>query len=377
MPTTPSRRVGRSALSPVKLLAAVLAGPCLLGGAARAETVWVSALELRNIDQDYGTATADKSVERHPITLAGTKYDHGVGTNASSSIRIDLGGTAKRFTASVGVDDDAAKHKAAVLFRVVGDGKPLWKGKPAEPRRRRPGRRRGPDRRQDAVLLAEPAGDSADFCHADWADARIEYDGTKPRTVAAPVPRRRHPHPARRPRAPHERPAGVRRPARLPFLYKIPATGEQADPLRRRRPARRPRPRPRHRVDHRHASPTRASTRSRSTPATPSGEPPGRSRSSSATPSPSPRRWAGTVGTAAPAPSTDDKSPRRRRRHGQQRPDRPRLDLRQHRRHLGDQTRLQGPPRSGGEPRDADGMINTNKKFPDMKALADYVHGKG
>ena len=30
-----------------------------------------------------------------------------------------------------------------------------------------------------------------------------------------------------------------------------------------------------------------------------------------------------------------------------------------------------------GQPRDAHGMINTNKKFPDMKALCDYIHGKG
>jgi alpha-galactosidase len=30
-----------------------------------------------------------------------------------------------------------------------------------------------------------------------------------------------------------------------------------------------------------------------------------------------------------------------------------------------------------GMARDADGMINANKKFPDMKALSDYVHGKG
>src|SRR5699024_7822608 len=27
--------------------------------------------------------------------------------------------------------------------------------------------------------------------------------------------------------------------------------------------------------------------------------------------------------------------------------------------------------------RDADGVLHPNKKFPDMKALADYVHGKG
>ncbi len=30
-----------------------------------------------------------------------------------------------------------------------------------------------------------------------------------------------------------------------------------------------------------------------------------------------------------------------------------------------------------GDPRDANGMINANKKFPDMKALTDYIHMKG
>ena len=30
-----------------------------------------------------------------------------------------------------------------------------------------------------------------------------------------------------------------------------------------------------------------------------------------------------------------------------------------------------------GEPRDKNGMINPNKRFPDMKALTDYIHSKG
>ena len=30
-----------------------------------------------------------------------------------------------------------------------------------------------------------------------------------------------------------------------------------------------------------------------------------------------------------------------------------------------------------GQPRDENGMINSNKKFPDMKALCDYIHDKG
>src|SRR5205807_3580563 len=31
----------------------------------------------------------------------------------------------------------------------------------------------------------------------------------------------------------------------------------------------------------------------------------------------------------------------------------------------------------GGEARDADGNLRSNQKFPDMKRMTDYVHGKG
>jgi alpha-galactosidase len=34
-------------------------------------------------------------------------------------------------------------------------------------------------------------------------------------------------------------------------------------------------------------------------------------------------------------------------------------------------------PTLGGEPRDARGMVNSNARFPDMKALTDYIHAKG
>jgi alpha-galactosidase len=34
-------------------------------------------------------------------------------------------------------------------------------------------------------------------------------------------------------------------------------------------------------------------------------------------------------------------------------------------------------PSLAGEPRDAAGKVNPNSRFPDMKALADYIHGKG
>ena len=31
----------------------------------------------------------------------------------------------------------------------------------------------------------------------------------------------------------------------------------------------------------------------------------------------------------------------------------------------------------GGPPRDAQGNVNPNRRFPDMKALTDYIHGQG
>ena len=34
-------------------------------------------------------------------------------------------------------------------------------------------------------------------------------------------------------------------------------------------------------------------------------------------------------------------------------------------------------PALGGPPRDAQGNVNPNRRFPDMKALTDYIHGKG
>ena len=66
--------------------------------------------------------------------------------------------------------------------------------------------------------------------------------------------------------------------------------------------------------------------------------------------------WAGAVSDAKVRAAADAMV--------SQRPGRPRLPIHQHRRLL-------------GRRRDANGEIQTNQKFPDMKALADYVHGKG
>ena len=57
--------------------------------------------------------------------------------------------------------------------------------------------------------------------------------------------------------------------------------------------------------------------------------------------------------------------------------DRSRLHVREHRRLLGREAG-RNDPELGGEPaRSREGRVNPNSRFPDMKALTDYIHAKG
>ena len=58
------------------------------------------------------------------ITIAGTTYAKGLGTNAVSDVELYLGGACTRFTASVGVDDEQ-NGAGTVTFSVLADGKSL------------------------------------------------------------------------------------------------------------------------------------------------------------------------------------------------------------------------------------------------------------
>ena len=59
-----------------------------------------------------------------PITINGTVYAKGLGTNSPSDVQIYLGGRCTRFTATVGVDDEVG-NAGTVTFSVILDGKVL------------------------------------------------------------------------------------------------------------------------------------------------------------------------------------------------------------------------------------------------------------
>jgi alpha-galactosidase len=192
---------------------------------ARADTFGLETMPLQHVQQDWGEPHANQSVDGHPLQLGGKRFDHGLGTHANSTFRITLGGKAERFTATVGVDDEVDKN-GSVVFKVIGDGKTLWES----------GVLRGGDSAKEVavaldgvkvlVLAVGDAGDGIDHDHADWADARITMKEGKPEAVAmagepAVV---LTPKPSPKPRINGARVVGVR--PGSPLLFTVPVTGD-------------------------------------------------------------------------------------------------------------------------------------------------------
>src|ERR1035441_7286422 len=52
---------------------------------ARAETYGIETLDLSNVEQGWGSPHANKTVDGHGLSIAGRKFEHGLGTHASST----------------------------------------------------------------------------------------------------------------------------------------------------------------------------------------------------------------------------------------------------------------------------------------------------
>jgi alpha-galactosidase len=206
-------------------LGVVLFAP--VGWGRAAESVWLSSLDLTKMSAGWGKPLVDRSVTGQPLGIAGQSFAHGVGTHAPSVLWIELGGGAERFVASVGMDDAVLNQPGSVIFKVYGDDRLLWRSEVL-----RPGQPAQPvdlevKGRERLVLVVSDAGDGASYDHADWADARFVVGGKAPRALE--VPREEAviltPPPPPTPRINGARVFGVR--PGSPFLFTIPATGDR------------------------------------------------------------------------------------------------------------------------------------------------------
>lgn len=342
-----------------------------------AQTIYLDELDLSAMECGWGTPEVKKSVEGNLLIIAGQKFERGVGTHAISTFLLNLNRKGKRFTASVGLDDEVVTGKGTIKFFVLGDKKILWES---------PIMKRGnaPEKVDVDIagvkllgLLVTDAGDDIDYDHADWCNAKIELLENVP--LANIVMRSKvepynlTPKSPDKPKINGAKVFGVR--PGNPFLYTIAATGKRpmtfsvenlpeglalneatgiiTGKINKE---------DKYKIiliaknelgDAKQELRIEVGDKICLTP------PMGWN---------SWNCWACSVDDAKVRASADAMVSSGLINHGwtyiniddcwEIKPDAKEPELQ-------------------GEPRDKNGMINTNKKFPDMKALADYVHGKG
>ncbi len=157
--------------------------------------VFLSALPYVSARSGYGPVAFDQSngeqaqFDGKPLTIGGQVFARGLGMHASSNfaaaLNYDLGGACTILTTSIGIDDEVG-DRGSVVFQVYGEGKKLYDS----------GVVRGSDAARSMTvdvkgvkalkLAVSDAGDTMNYDHADWADARLKCapnTGTQPGTL--------------------------------------------------------------------------------------------------------------------------------------------------------------------------------------------------
>ena len=191
------------------------------------ETVPLSTLDLHKMRQGWGEAKIDQSVTGKPLTIGSETFAHGVGTHAQSVFFVQLNGGTKRFTAKVGVDSSQVGNPGTVEFRVIADGKTLFRSgvmKPGDAAKTVDVDLSGV---KLLLLFVGSAGDGISYDHANWADAKFVVSGEKPKAIDAPREEAviLTPRPSPKPRINGPAVYGCR--PGNPFIYRIPTTGRR------------------------------------------------------------------------------------------------------------------------------------------------------
>lgn len=143
-------------------------------------------LEPISAEQGFGKLELNHSVSGNPLTIAGKRYDHGLGTHARSALIYYLGGGYRRFEAWAGVDDEMTSFgKSSVVFKVFGDSRELFSSKVL--------RNGSPPCHIDVSvagceelsLVVTDGGDGIEDDHADWANPTL-YGLVTTKTASTP-----------------------------------------------------------------------------------------------------------------------------------------------------------------------------------------------
>ncbi len=126
-----------------------------------------------SVTQGWRETRTNASISGQPMSIAGRRYEKGLGTHAPGEMVFKLKGGHKRFVADVGVDDQGGKT-GSVVFKVLLDGKEAadsglmkW-GQPAKHIAL------DVTGASELRLVVTDGGNGVQGDHADWANAAVD-----------------------------------------------------------------------------------------------------------------------------------------------------------------------------------------------------------
>jgi len=133
------------------------------------------------VRQDFEKLERRRSVIRTPMVIGQRRFRRGLGTHSVSHIRVRLPEPMDRFSAWVGVDNNARTQgkRGSVVFSVSAGGRELYRSRTLRGGQE-PVKVDVQTRGAKVIdLRVGNAGDGCSFDHADWADATITIRGGK------------------------------------------------------------------------------------------------------------------------------------------------------------------------------------------------------
>lgn len=139
--------------------------------------VWIDELGSSSCYvQDWGTPQINKSVVWTPLTVNGVVYERGIGAHSIGRMLFDLDGKALSISGLAGADDNNL-YAGKFQFKIIGDRKELWKSgvvKKGDPIQEFNIDLSGIDK---VLLLVEECGDGIMYDHADWINVKVTTRG--------------------------------------------------------------------------------------------------------------------------------------------------------------------------------------------------------
>ena len=139
--------------------------------------VWIDELGSSSCYvQDWGTPQINKSVVWTPLTVNGVVYERGIGAHSIGRMLFDLDGKTLSISGLAGADDNNL-YAGKFQFKIIGDRKELWKSgvvKKGDPIQEFNVDLSGIDK---VLLLVEECGDGIMYDHADWINVKVTTRG--------------------------------------------------------------------------------------------------------------------------------------------------------------------------------------------------------